>query len=245
MVYKKFGRRARKYAKKIYKKAVKPYVNKKKGYNNRMKLYKEITAIKKMVNAEKKVKETFLNGIGVAQLNNAVDGIYVNTITPTISQGNGFDQRNGRSIKLSGAYLRGKFTAQTNTINKIKFNMMIIRCVGQPQTTTQIATGMFNADALSGIRDYFAPRNPDAFSDYRVICSRNYVLYPDSISGQTGIVDYMMPLKLKHHIRYQNNTNTIDEGELFVIIRADSGDSGTPLTGAFWQMSIRFTYYDN
>lgn len=235
----------KRFAKKTYRKVIKPYVNKKKGRSNRMKLYKEISAIKKMVNAEKKVAERNLTGVGVAQSNSGADGIYCSSITPTISQGNGFGERNGRSIKLSGAYLRGKFTAQTNTINKIKYNMTILRCVGKPQTTTEINTGMFNADSISSVRDYFAPRNPDAYGDYRVIASRNYVLYPDSISGQTGIVDYMMPLKLNHHIRYQNNTSTIDEGELFVIIRADSGDSGTPLTGAFWQMSIRFTYYDN
>lgn len=241
MVYKKVQKKT----KKIYKKVLKPYLNKKKGYKNRMKLYNEINQIKKVINAEKKAKDTFLNGVGVAQLNNAVDGIYCNTITPVISQGSGYDARTGRSIKLSGAYLRGKFVAQTNTINKIKFNMTIVRYVGKTQTTSEIISGMYNADSLSGIRDYFAPRNPDSYMDYRIIASRNFTLYPDSISGQTGIVDYMMPLKLNHHIRYSLNSNTIEEGELFVIIRADSGDSGTPLTGAFWQMSIRINYYDN
>lgn len=246
MPYKQTTRKNR-YLRRAYRKVIRPYVKTKKGRGraNRMKLYSEISAIKKMVNAEKKTKETYLNGVGVAQLNNAADGIYCNTITPVISQGNGFDARSGRSIKLCGAYLRGKFTAQTNCVNKIKYNMMIVQVLGKAQTTTEITAGMFNPDSLSGIRDYFAPRNPDSFTDYKIIASRNYTLYPDTISGQTGIIDYMMPLKLNHHIRYSNNTNTIDEGELFVIIRADSGDSGSANTGAFWQMSIRFTYYDN
>lgn len=234
----------RKVGRKVYKK-FKPYVSKKKGYNNRMKLYKEINQIKRAINAEKKVKETYLNGVGVGQVNGALDGIYCSSIVPTISQGSGFDTRNGRSIKLSGAYLRGKFVAQTNTVNKVRFNMMIVKNVGKPQTTSEVVNGMFNVDALSGIRDYFAPRNPDSFSDYRIIANRNYTLYPDSISGQTGIIDYTLPLKLNHHIRYSNNTSTIEEGDMFVIIRADSGDSGTGATGAFWQMSIRLTFYDN
>lgn len=244
-MYKKFGRKARKYGKKIYKKVVKPYVNKKKGYKNRLKLYKEIGAIKRMMNAEKKQKSVFINGAGVAQLANGADGIYCNSITPTITQGSGYDNRNGRSIKLSGAYLRGKFTSQSNTINKIKYNVMIVRVVGAPQSTANIVAGMFNVDPLAGIRNIFAGRNPDRFTDYRIITSRNFVLYPDSISGQTGIINYQMPLKLNHHIRYNLNTNTIEEGELFVIIRADSGDSGSPLTGAFFDMSIDFTFYDN
>lgn len=240
-LYKKF----RKNTRRVYRKVVKPYVNKKKGYRNRMKLYNEVNQIKRMINAEKKQKSVFINGAGVAQLSNGADGIYCNTITPVITQGSGYDNRTGRSIKLSGAYLRGKFTAQSNTVNKVKFNLMIVRVIGAPQTTATIVAGMFNGDPLAGVRNIFAGRNPDRFVDYRILKSKNYTLYPDSITGQTGIIDYTMALKLNHHIRYSLNTNTIEEGELFVIIRADSGDSGTPLTGAFFDMSIDFTFYDN
>lgn len=245
MPYKKLVRKGRKYAKKIYKKVVNPYVNKKKGYRNRMKLYKEVGAIKRMLNAEKKQAEFTLVASGVAQLANGVDGIFCQSIIPTIGQSTGFNGRTGRSIKLNGAYIRGKFVAQTNTINKVRFNMTLVRVVGKPQAVTDITAGMYNQDTLSGVRDYFAPRNPDSYSDYRVITSRNYTLYPDSISGQTGIVDFIMPLKLKHHIRYSLNTNTIEEGEIYIIIRGDSGDSGTPSTGAFFSMTARFTFYDN
>lgn len=242
MPYKKTLKR---FARKTYRKVIKPYVNKKKGRTNRMKLYNEVRAIKKMMNAEKKQAELTINGQGVGQLLNASDGIYCNTLTPTIGQGTTFTTRNGRSIKLNGAYIRGKFVAQSNAINKIKFNMTIVRYVGKTQTTTDIIGGMYNVDSLTGLRDYFAPRNPDTYTDYRLITSRNYVMYPDSISGQTGIIDFIMPLKLNHHIRYNGNTNTIEEGEMFIIIRADSGDGGSPATGAFFSLSIRLTYYDN
>lgn len=240
-MYKKFKR----YGKRAYRKVVRPYVNKKKGFRNRMKLYKEITAIKRMINAEKKTAESFYNGVGVGQLNNGSDGAYCATLTPVISQGVGFANRTGRSIKCSGMYLRGQFNAQTNTINAIKFNLTIVKVVGATQTTTEILNGMYNADALSGIRDYFAPRNPDNFRDFRVIASRNFNLYPDQITGQQSKINFAMPLKLRHHIRYENNTNTIQEGELYYIIRATDGDGGSPNTGAFFDMSIRLTYYDN
>jgi hypothetical protein len=240
MAIKKYIKKSR-----IYRKVVKPYVNKKKGRSNRMKLYSEVNQIKKMINAEKKTADLSVNGAGVAQLVNGADGIFVSNITPTISQGSGYQERTGRSIKLSGAYLRGKFVAQTNTINKVKYNMLVVTTKGKPQTTSEIAAGMFNTDTLSTVRDYFAPRNPDSYTDYRIIASRNYTLYPDSISGQTGIVDFIMPLKLTHHIRYSLNTTTIEEGQLYIIIRGDSGDSGTPLTGAFFNLSLRLNYYDN
>ena len=234
-----------KFAKKVYKKVVKPYVSKKKGYTNRMKLYKEVAAIKKMVNAEKKTKDYAINVAGTAQLANGADGIICASIIPTITQGVGYDNREGRSIRCSGLYLRGQLVAQTNTVNKVKYNLLIVKAVGKPQTPSEIVTGMFNQDFISNVRDYFAPRNPDSFRDYRIIASRDFIMQPDSITGQKGITDFMLPLKVTHHIRYSLNTNTIEEGDLFYILRADSGDSGTPLTGSFFSMSIRFTYYDN
>lgn len=244
-MYRKYKRYARKYGKKIYRKAIHPYVNKKKGYANRMKLYKEVQAIKKMVNAEKKTAEDSKTGIGVAQLANGSDGIYVSSITPVIPQGSGFGNRTGRSIKCSGLFFRGQFDAQTNQVNEIKYSLMLVTVKGNTQSTTDIANNMFNVDSLSGIRDYFCSRNPDHYGDFRILAARNYTLRPDQITGQTTKVNFMMPLKLRHHIRYNQNTNNITEGEIYIIIRASDGDSGTPSTGAFFQCSYRLTYYDN
>lgn len=242
MAYNKAKKYARKVGRKVYNKAKKRYTSKK-GVRIG-KIVRDLNMIKRTINPEKKVAESSLFGQGVAQSNGINDGVYVASIIPTIAQGNGFANRDGRSIKTSGAYIRGKFQAQSSTINKIKFNVTIVSPKGIPQTTTQVLEGMYNVDSISGLRDYFAPRNPDSFTDYRVLCSRNYILYPDSITGQTGIIDYTIPLRLGHHIRYSFNSNTIEEGNMYVIVRADSGDQGTS-TGAFFSMATRLTYYDN
>lgn len=236
---------AKKYSKRIYRKAIKPYVSKKKGYKNRMKLYKEVAAIKKMVNAEKKQKDFSLVGQGIAQQANGSDGILCFSITPTITQGSGFDNRTGRSIKLSGLYLRAQMQSQTNAINRIQYNFMVITVKGKPQTTAEIIDGMFNVDSITGLRQFNCPRNPDNFTDYRIIASKNYFIEPDYITSQSQIVDIYMPLKLSHHIRYASNSTTIEEGELFFIIRGNRGDSGTADTGAFLNTTARLTYYDN
>lgn len=239
------GRMFRKFGKRAYRKVVKPYVNKKKGYSNRMKLYREVNAIKKMINAEKKNKEFTQSGIGVAQLYNGSDGAVCISITPTITQGNGFDQRNGRSIKLSGMYLRALVQQQTNTSNRISFNITIVRCVGKTQTPTEVIIGMFNPDPITTVRQYNCPRNPDSFTDYRILASRNFFLEADYLGTQTAQCNVYMPLKLNHHLRYSNNTNTIEEGEIYLIVRADRGDAGTALTGGFMQVSANLSYYDN
>lgn len=235
---------AKKMVKKGYKKVVRPYVKRKGGYNNRMKLYKEVQAIKKMINAEKKYVEGNHNGVGIGQLFNGADGIYCASITPTIAVGAGYNNRTGISVKCSGLYFRGQFVAQANTINMLRIKMTILRVNGAPQTTANIISGMYDPDSLTAMRDYNASRNPNQFQDYKVITERRMILYPDSITGQQSNYNFNIPLKLTHHIRW-NTSGTIQEGELFMIIRADNGDGGTPVTGAFFSCSQRLTYYDN
>lgn len=241
-----YYRKAKSAAKKVYRKVVKPYVSKKKGYSNRMKLYKEVAAIKRMVNAEKKSKDATIVGAGVAQSNGVSDGAYVVSVTPVIAVGATYEQRNGRSIKCSGLYFRGQIQGQTNQISSIRYNFTFVLVKGAPQTTANILTGMFNADPLSGIRDYFASRNPDQYRDYVIIASRNYTLFPDNITGEQSRCNIMFPLKLRHHIRYDAATAAIQEGEIFLIVRATNGDSaGGALTGGFLNASFRLSYYDN
>lgn len=240
-----YVRRIKKAAKKGYKKFVRPYVKRKGGYNNRMKLYKEISAIKKMVNAEKKMKEFALGGQAVGQLSNASDGALCFSITPLITQGTGYDNRTGRSIKCSGLYLRGLVQQQANTTNRMNFNVTIVTVQGQPQSTAQILSGMFNTDPITGVRQYNCPRNPDNYTDYRILSSRNYFLEADYLGTQLSQTNVYMPLKLSHHIRYANNSNTIEEGEIFIIIRCDRGDSGSPATGGWMAVSARLSYFDN
>lgn len=240
----RFAKRIRKGAKRVYKKVIHPYVNKKKGYANRMKLYKEVGMLKRMVNAEKKYVEGNINGQGVAQLFNGADGIYCATVTPTIAVGAAYNQRNGNSIRLSGLYIRGRFTQQTNTINPLRFHVDIMTVKGAPQSTSNIISGMYDPDSLSGVRDYFCSRNPAQYTDYRIISSRKYYVKQDTIATGATNVDFCLPLKLKHHLRW-NTSNVIQEGELFIIIRGDAGDGGTPLTGCFFSASFRLSYFDN
>lgn len=236
--------RAKKYSKKIYNKAIKPYTSKRKGRQNRMKLYKEVAAIKKMINAEKKYIDGSLAGRYVGQAYNAAEGAFNESIVPTITQGTANNNRVGNSIKLSGLYIRAKFYQQTNTINRVQLRVTIVRALGAPQTPGNILTGLYDADSISTYRDYYAPRNPNQFSDYKILGTRRLTLQPDSITGQLGIVNLMFPMKLNFHMRW-DNSGTLQEGGIFAIIQADNGDSGTANTGVWFEMTTRLSYYDN
>jgi len=197
-----------------------------------------------MVNAEKKYVESNIVGNAIGQLQNGSDGVQCLDITPLPAVGNTFQQRNGNSIKLSGLYFRGQVLAQTNLLNSLTIKMTIVIAKGMPQTPTQIVIGMYDIDSLTGLRDINCSRNPAQFSDYRIITERTIKLHPDNITGQQAIYNFHIPLKLTHHIRW-NTSNVVQEGQMYLLLRASNGDSGSPATGAFFSSSSRLSYYDN
>ena len=229
----------------FYRKAIHPYVNKRKGYRNRMKLYQEVNSIKRMINAEKKTAIGTLENQSFAQTYNGVDGCYATQLFPTITQETGYSNRTGRSIRLSGLYMRARFSAQTNNINRTKFNVLLVRAPGLTQTPSEVLDGMFLPDQISTYRDLNCSRNPDKYTDYRIIASKTYFLAADQISTEVSYLDVAVPLKLNFHVRYQEDTNTITEGMIYIILRADRGDAGTALTGIGFNISYTYTYFDN
>lgn len=245
MPYKKSAKRAvKKFAKKVYKKVVYPYVRRKYGRSNRMKLYQEVAAIKKLINVEKKYVDVTSIVSSFAQVNGAGEGALTLDITPTIPQGSANGQRNGNSVKITGMYLRAQIRSQANQINLFNYAIDIVQCKGKPQVTSEILTGMYDADPISAFRDYNAPRNPNQMTDYMVISSKKRTLKPDTITGQTGYQDIHTPLKVNRHIRW-DNTGTLQEGQFFMICRGNVGDIGAALTGVNIYYTIRYYYVDN
>lgn len=207
-------------------------------------LYKDVMMLKNTINAEKKYIDTASVASTVGQYLNGASGELVLDISPVIAQGNAYNQRNGISIKLNGLYLRLQFLQQTNTVNQIKIHIDVLYSKGKPQSTADVLTGMYDVDNISGMRDYNAPRNPNQFGDYQLICSRKCTLKPDSIAGQTGITNMQIPLKLNRHMRW-DTAGILQEGQVFMYIRADNGDKGAPLTGVSSFYTTRFSYFDN
>jgi hypothetical protein len=204
------------------------------------------TLIKNMPVPEKKYVNFGTVDFRVGQLDGVgFDGVDFNDVTPIIVQGTNYFQRNGNMIKPTGAYYRFNVSQQANTVNTIQYNVSLWRVIGATQTGPQALVGIFDTDPITGFRDYNAPRNPNQFKQYRCIFSRNYTLKPDKIAGQTGIMDMHVPIKLGNYTMRWDTSGGIQEGQLFMCIRANSGNyNAASNTGAVMKMSYRFSYVD-
>ena len=71
------------------------------------------------------------------------------------------------------------------------------------------------------------------------------------------IKDVNVPIRFKQHIKYNQDTNTLANGQLWMLWMADSGNcsttpstlsgipQGSPTTGVVLRYDIQYFYYDN
>lgn len=261
-----FKKTARKFLKnKIWK----PYSQKKggRGRANRMKLYNEVQQLKKAINAEKKrIDDTATSNTAIGQVITNAPGYYVNDITPIPSTGSGYSQRSGSSIKLSASHFIFQLTSQSALVSPMKVVIELYLIKGTPYgSPVDFVNAAFEATPFVGgasIIDYNSQYDPDKFGTYQKLISKKIFFNPVNYSGQKLIRTIHFGIKYNkgqgHHIRYSDDTTTIINGQLLLLIRSDSGNAhsstpssltGIPVTavntGFTINWDINHYYYDN
>ncbi len=96
------------------------------------KLVKDVSKIYGMLNTEKK-RFSQINSTtqGVAQLNGNNSGHWLIDITPTPTQGTGFENKTGNQIKLVSSHFDFQFIAQSANIAGMTIKIELIEVVGQ------------------------------------------------------------------------------------------------------------------
>lgn len=269
-----FKQTAKKYIKKQGKRLLKYGANRyfkggKAGFKNIKvdQIVKDVAKLKSVINAEKKYVEITPFGqpsqftCNVAGTN-LDTGYYITDITPAPAEGVTVSTRSGMSIKLHSCIIRLQLSGMTNTANGVKLSYHIFQNMGETQTiNATLANKLFNVDALSLFTDANSLRNPAYFHNFKCICKRTLKLPQDTVSGLVQTKDYTLNLRLNHHIRYNYDTTTVSQGQLILMVLADTGNNGSanavggfvattpPITtaqsGVNLYQNYRFFYYDN
>lgn len=223
------------------------YIKKKSGYMPRFNMIaKDVMRLKQLVNIEKKRAEVNVTSFTVGQINNStsVSGYYAFGVTPNPAQGLTSSNRIGNSIKLQSMVVQMKFVQQANTVVPIRLKIIFYRQIGNPTATATSVTNCWEANPFSGVIDYFSNRNPDTFTDLKILRTAYVKVEPDNFSGQVQTASRQYLFKLNHHLRW-DNTGAISDGQIFMLVLADDGDKGTAATGVQGQFTSRVYYTDN
>lgn len=260
MAYKKAFR---KIGKKIVRHAKKRYMRK--GNLNVGKIMRDVSYLKSVLNPEKKRFQLTNTDQGIGQCTGNVSAFYVTDITPVPAQGTTSVTRNGNSLKLHSSYFKFQFQQQSATTSQISFKIMVIEVKGTPYTSLggTMVPNMFNANSFitgGSIIDYNSDRNPEAFKNYKVLCTKVVTLPCNQISTQTMIKNVSFGMKYRsHHVKFLNDgSQSIATGQLVLLILANNGNASTGTvstlggtqstainTGALLQQDITHYYYDN
>lgn len=255
-------KKIKKFARRVYAKTglVNPM---KKGKLSTTRLIKDVNMLKKMLNSEKKRVIQTNRDQAVGQLANATgSGHFLLDVTPLPSQGTGYNQKTGNSIKVNSTHIDFQIAGQLNNISGCKLKFQLVQVIGQPFVTLTDILGKFimpNSFASGGtIYDINGSRDPDYFKNFRVVAQKIVTLPVDQITGDIPVKQFSMGCKYKEfHVRTNDNDPTLSMGQLFLIITADRGNiggtnstvSGVPIvqsgTGCNFGYEITHYFYDN
>lgn len=239
------ARAVKKVFNKTRKVAKKRYTNKKGGmkYN---KMAKDIMYLKSVLNPEKKrIINYVADPVKIGQVNGNNDGGYVEDITPVISQGVTFGTRNGASVKLHSTIWNFQFKQQVGVVADIKLIIEIWAIEKEPYSGFTFRNDHWDGNyfiAGADIRDYNCQVNPDNYNKGKCIARRKITIKEDSVGSQSNLTHLKIPIIYNkgqgRHIRYNKDTNTVEQGQMYLIIRADRGNIGAVSTLTVPDVSI-------
>jgi len=244
-----FRKTFKKYAKGVAKRGIalakKRYV--KKGKPNIKNIYNDVMMLKHLVNVEKKRYDVTFTTQTVAQNAGAISGAYMLNITPSPNEGVTGGTRIGLSIKLVSCCIDLKFAQQANAVNDIKLRYFLI-CRPDSSVTysgTQTRDQFLEPNPFSAVVDYWSNRDPEYFTNFRVIKTGVINLKQDQVTGGQSIVQKKIPLKLNHHLKFPNDNSSVStKNNFWLIVTASAGDTGTT-SGATMDYNARWYYTDN
>jgi len=233
-MYKKYKKPAKKWANRIGKfaKGASGVVSKVSG------LVKSVGVLKSLINAEKKyILNPTVSSVPVGQTAGNGDAIYIQDVTPLVPIGAGQSERTGSSIKMTSCRFRCQIQAMKGLISKQRVTIELWRSTGasQPIAGTGGATvtqQLYNADSITGLYDYFATRNTDFYHNFSLVKRFTRTVYPAQLDPSTTnpdlqprFADVIASFRYPHHIRYNYNSTDVAQGQIFMVVRCDTGNT--------------------
>lgn len=207
----------------------------KKGKVSTSRLIKDVAMLKSIINSEKFRLETQQTAVNVGQVNGNSSGHFISDFTPIPAQGDGYNNRQGNSMKWCSSHYSFLFQRQPNSVGTMTIKIQLIKIVGEAYSTPSNILGKFiepDRWITNGtVYDIASDRKPEYFKQYRVLRTKtvkfNATQYSAQATVEQKIVNFGLKLK-NHHVKFNNNSNTIADGQVICLITCDTGNtSGT------------------
>ena len=208
----------------------------KKGRVSTTRLIKDVAMLKGIINSEKfRIESQPISDVFIGQVNANTSGHKIYDFTPVPSQGDGYNNRQGNSIRWKASHYSFFIQKQANNVGSCTMKIELIKIIGEPYTTisSAIEGKYIEPDRWingASVYDNASDRKPEYFKLFRVLRTV-YVKFPAAnyagvSNAQQKIINFGLKLP-NHHVKWNNNTNTMSDGQVLCLITCDTGNAST------------------
>lgn len=232
-------------------------------------MIRDISRLKHIINSEKfKIESLIFNDQAVGQVNANASGHQIFDVTPMPTQGDGYSNRQGNSIKWVSSHYSFFFQRQNANVGNCVVKIQLIKIIGEPYSTPSngildkfIEQNRWINVGGAKIYDTSSDRKPEYFKNFRVLRT-HYVKFPAAqYAAQTTVSQKIVNFGVKlpsHHVKWNGNTNTLSQGQVIMLVTMDTGNCSTSTastldsiantavnTGLIMNCNKADYYYDN
>lgn len=206
----------------------------KKGKLSTTRLAKDVAILKGIINSEKfRIESQPFDDLALGQVNGNSSGHFVGDFTPTPTQGDGYNNRQGQSIRWKSSHYSMFFRRQSGANGPCRIKIELIKVVGEPFATASNIQGRYIEPNRwitgTNVFDTASDRKPEYFKNFRTLRTV-YVNFPapqtSPYTTQQKIVNFGLKLP-NHHVKWNNNSNTLTAGQVICLITMDTGNSSS------------------
>lgn len=162
----------------------------------------------------------------------------------TLSPSNGTSDvtRIGNEVAVTGLYNVFQFSHQSNTTQRVRGKIYYVAPRLQSSLATVNIANILNPNTfiygasggVNNVYDYMSSRNTDYIKDFKILRCKKFSVEPDLASttqSMASTVTAGLKFKKPWIVRW-NSSNQVVEGQIWMIIVFDSGNSGSIAYGA-------------
>lgn len=203
-----------------------------------------VAGIASRLNVEKKYAIGSVQTGFVGQTNffntTEVPGYFYQDLTPTISQGNGENERNGNSLKITGLHMKWQFKGMSACHSDRRLKIHLIKTTSD-KGFSDIVAEMFDVNPLTGLYDFHSNKDyTNNKGSHKILRTKNLKLrqetggpgYTQNPDGK-AIADCTFNLKLQEMFRYELNSSTLpNDVKFFILVFCDTGNRSAAIDSA-------------
>jgi len=192
------------------------------------KLANDVYRIQRSLNSERKYKDNSWFGVDVGAVNYNSAGYHLYDITTQQApvQGDGYNERVGRQIKLTGMTINYQTTQMSAATQANLIKVEFWQILGDNETVDNtLLLKIYENSTISTVIDMNSKRNPDYMHAYKCVGRKYIKIAADNYSGISNYNNGVWNLRFNNKLKFVDDSTTVATGQIFMVVFCRTGNA--------------------